>query len=154
MEQEKIKKIGESLPIIQLSYRRDSSPTEPITSSKDAFEYLKGVYDENTVMLKEFCYAMFLDAGNRCIGVLKVSEGGLKATVVDATYIFAAAVLSNASGVILSHNHPSMRNKFSAQDILVTKKVCEVLELDNKNLHDHILFLGDCYESMADSGML
>lgn len=51
--------------------------------------------------------SVLLNRANKVLGVTQVSEGGLNSTPVDIRIIMQAAILDNASAIILSHNHPS-----------------------------------------------
>ena len=44
---------------------------------------------------------------SRVLGIVPISEGGISATYVDVRLILQAALLANATQVILAHNHPS-----------------------------------------------
>ena len=80
------------------------------------------IYDDDTLDYKETAYALFLDKANKTIGWLKISEGGTSATIVDPKIIFVTALKCNASGIILSHNHPSGQMKASYEDKNITEK--------------------------------
>ena len=57
------------------------------------------------------------------MGYSKISQGGLSGTVADPKVIFQVALKSNASSIILCHNHPSGNTKPSDNDIQLTKKL-------------------------------
>ena len=64
----------------------------------------------------------------------------------------AAAVNSNATSVILAHNHPNGIALPSRSDRMVTEKIYNALKLINVELCDHIVIADDDSVSMADSG--
>ena len=75
-------------------------------------------------------------------------------TVVDVRIILQTALLAHASGIILSHNHPSGNMVASSSDNAITsklKKACEILDI---TLLDHIILSDTGYLSYADEGML
>src|SRR5713101_8270163 len=56
---------------------------------------------------REMFVVMLLDRKNGVIGLNTVSVGSLSASVVHPRECFKPAILSNASSMLLSHNHPS-----------------------------------------------
>ena len=64
------------------------------------------------------------------------------------------ALLSSASAVILSHNHPSGIALPSREDYTTTRRVQEALATIGVELLDHIIVAEDDYVSLADSGIL
>ena len=69
--------------------------------------------------------------------------------------IFQAAIKSNASGIIVCHNHPSGNLNPSESDTKLTQKIKEAGNLMDIQLLDHlILTTDDNYYSFADNGLL
>jgi len=64
------------------------------------------------------------------------------------------AINSNASGIILAHNHPSGNLKASQDDLNITKKVKEAAKLFDINLLDHLIVTTDGYYSLSDEGLM
>jgi DNA repair protein RadC len=94
-------------PIYKVQRVRDSSQHSEVKRIKtpdDAVgilqKYLQGADRENFVVL-------MLDAKKQVIGINTVSVGSLSSTPVHPREVFKPAILSNAAGVILCHNHPS-----------------------------------------------
>src|SRR5690554_1319529 len=110
---------------IQLSYKSKVKPSQrpKITSSKEAYEILLENWDEDKLEFVEQFKVLLLNRANKVLSVYEVSTGGVTGTVVDAKIIFAAAIKSNASSIILAHNHPSGQIKPSDADINVTRKL-------------------------------
>ncbi len=97
---------------------------------------------------------MLLNRANKVLGVMNVSDGGITGTIVDVKLILQAAILGNASGLIISHNHPSGILSASVQDDFITrqlKKACEVMDIA---LLDHVIVTPESYYSYADEGRL
>ena len=63
---------------------------------------------------------MLLNRGNRVVGILTISSGGTAEIVVDVKIVYATAIISNSSSVILAHNHPSGNLRSSEQDKRLT----------------------------------
>ncbi len=78
-----------------------------ISTSKDCYETLLQVWDENKIELQEEFKVLLLNRANRVTGVYEVSTGGITGTVADPRLILAAAIKSLSVSIILAHNHPS-----------------------------------------------
>lgn len=70
------------------------------------------------------------------------SVGTLTSTPAAPSEVFKAALLSNAAGVILFHNHPSGSIDPSREDIMTTKRLVEAGKILGINVLDHIIVAG------------
>ena len=77
-----------------------------ITKSSDAANYAYSFY-ENDIDIIESFFVLMLNNANNTIGYVKISQGGIAGTLVDALVIAKYVVQSMAKSVILVHNHPS-----------------------------------------------
>jgi DNA repair protein RadC len=144
------------LPLLSLRLVRESEFTYddlPKVSSPEA------VRDVVLPLVKdlpyEICLALLLNTNARVVGIFKISEGGLDATVVDRRKVVQAALLANASSVILAHNHPSGNPCVSRGDVRITKEVAEACEVLGIKLHDHVIVTPDgACTSMFNEGYL
>ena len=68
-----------------------------------------------------------------------VSVGALNASLVHPREMLKSVVLSNASAVMMIHNHPGGTMRPSNEDITVTARMAEVLKLMEVDLLDHII---------------
>src|SRR5690606_5712025 len=103
---------------IQLSYQTKLKPSQrpKITSSKDAYSILLASWDDEKLEFVEQFKVLLLSRANRVLGIFEVSTGGVSRTVADPKLVFAAAIKSSASAIILYHNHPSGQLKPSVGD--------------------------------------
>jgi len=155
----KIKGIGEAKAItiiaaLELGRRRkEQDPEEKpkITSSKDAFDLLKG--DMMDLPNEEF-WVLLMNRANRVVRKKRVSEGGVSGTVADPKIIYKMALEELASGVIVAHNHPSGNLQASQSDLDLTKKLKEAGKFLEIQLLDHIIIANQKYLSFADEGMI
>lgn len=122
-----------------------------LTCSQDVYQYLSPFYRD---LPHEECRVIFLNNAKKIISSLKISEGGISATVVDPKIIFYHAIQHRATGIILSHNHPSGSLKPSKMDINLTNKVKEASKLMDMTLIDHVILTDHGYFSFCDNGML
>lgn len=81
------------------------------------------VLEEMQDLDREMCMTLNLDANNCVLNAHVVSVGGLDRVVVDVKNIMKSALLSNAHGIIMYHNHPSGNSTPSQADFLITEKI-------------------------------
>lgn len=143
-----------SFPQITVSYKdADASKRVKIHSSKESYDIFKTLY-EDCMQHHEECWAMYLNRAGKLLGVSCISRSGMDCTVVDIRIVLQTALVSHASGIILSHNHPSGSTVASTPDNNLTsqlKKGCEAIGIQ---LLDHIILTEDKFLSYADEGML
>lgn len=126
-----------------------------ITNPRIGADIFRSVYNRNGDMeQKESFHALFLTRSNSVLGTAKISEGSATATVVDTHYLLRIALLINAQGIIVCHNHPSGNINPSQTDKKLTedlKKACEFL---NITLIDHLILTAEDFCSFANEGLL
>jgi DNA repair protein RadC len=141
---------------ISISYKPILENNKKITSSKDAYDVIYPLFDENTVALQEHFMVMFLNNANHVIGVYHVSKGGISGTVADVRLILGVALKCAASSIILAHNHPSGNLTPSSADEMLTLKVKHAGEYMDIKLIDHLIVTPSKskYYSFLDEGEL
>lgn len=146
------------LPIISLSvkYSEDVKQSEmiKIKSSLEASEVLRKCFNQDTFFMQEQFIILMLNQSSKVLGYYPLSTGGLTATVVDLRLIFSTAIKTFATGIIISHNHPSGNLTPSEADKNITKKIKAAGELLDIKLMDHIILTDEQYFSFADEGIL
>jgi DNA repair protein RadC len=125
-----------------------------IKSSKDAYDVLLKTWDENKIEFVEQFKVLFLNRGNKVLGIFDVSTGGVSGTVADPKIIFVAALKANCSSIVISHNHPSGNLKPSRQDEELTQKIKQAGQLLDIRLLDHVIVCNEGFYSFADEGLL
>lgn len=140
---------------IQLKYKPQPL-TETLCTSKEIHQLLKKrVFDEDTIGYKETFKVLLLNNSNKVIGYTNISEGGLTSTIVDVRVIMQTALVSNATTILLAHNHPSGNTHPSGQDDNLTRKIKSACELLDIRLLDHIIVTPyESYYSYQDEGRL
>ena len=103
---------------------------------------------------REEFWAVYLNQSNRIIHKERLSEGGLTGTHVDVRLIMKGALLCNATGIIVSHNHPSCNEKPSKEDNLITEQIKKAADSLNIRLIDHVIITSNTYYSYVENGML
>jgi len=122
-----------------------------IRSSASVFEYFSSLLSD---LPHEEFHVMFLNRANRVIKSERISQGGVSGTVTDVRLILKTAIELLASGMIISHNHPSGNTSPSDSDIRITQKIKEAGALLDIQLLDHIIVTGRDYYSFADNGAM
>ena len=103
---------------------------------------------------KEEFWAVYLNQSNRIIRRERLSVGGIAGTYVDIRLIMKEAILCNATGMIISHNHPSGNENPSPEDNRITEQIKKAADSLNIRLTDHIIITSNTYYSYMDNGML
>ena len=107
--------------------------------------YFSGKRNETVVML---C----MDAKCKVICCKEIAEGSVNNAGVSVRRIVELALASNATTVILAHNHPSGIAFPSSDDIRTTERISKALEAVDVILADHLVFSDKDWVSMAQSG--
>jgi DNA repair protein RadC len=139
---------------VQLSYRSKVPPKlrPKISSSRDAYTILKGLWNTDTIEMREEFKVLLLNRAHKVLGIYNISTGGVAGTVVDPKLVFIAALRGLASSIILAHNHPSGNLQASEQDINLTRKLVQAGKTLEIQVSDHIIITADSYYSFADNG--
>lgn len=110
-----------------------------ITNSKETYAYLKKRLRDYK---NETFAALFLDNQHRIIAYEELFSGTINTATIHPRPIVERVLQLNAAALILAHNHPSGVSAASHQDILVTERLRDALELVDARLLDHII-IGD-----------
>lgn len=100
----------------------------------------------------EMVYLLCLDAKCKVLTCKQVGEGSVNSANVPVRRIVEIALASNASSVILAHNHPSGLAIPSGDDIQTTYRIAQAMEAVDIKLVDHLIFTESDHISMSLSG--
>lgn len=99
--------------------------------------------------------ALWLDAQNRLLQADILFTGTLTQTAVYPREVVKMALIRNAAGVILAHNHPSGIAEPSRADELLTTNLKQALAMIDVKLLDHFIVAGNALPlSFAERGLL
>lgn len=118
-----------------------------VLNSETCVEYLLNLFDGKK---REYFYMISLDAKDRIISEDLIFEGGFESVTMDVDKIIRIAVKTDASCVVLAHNHPSGIAKPSNADIVATQALARALHMVNVRILDHVIVADGMCESMSD----
>jgi len=113
----------------------------------DAFRFLEG-------RTKEQFWMAILDGRHSIVGIHRVSEGTVGASLVHPREVFLPALHAAASAIIVVHNHPSGHPDPSEEDIAVTKRLIESGRLLGIPVLDHVVIGRGRFTSLRREGLV
>jgi len=122
----------------------------PLGSPEAVYGYVAGRFIGRT---KEELLVLPLDARGRLLGAPATIAGTVLTVSVRPAEVFREAVVLEATGVILVHNHPSGDPTPSPDDIRVTKELAAAGRLLGIDLVDHVIVGLNRYVSMRRDGI-
>lgn len=125
-------------------------PDVQISRSQDIYALMSPMSNEP----QEVVSVILLDTKNIVIGICEVSRGGTSSTLVEAQTIFRPALLSNATGIIIVHNHPSGNIEHSPDDMKLSRVVEENAKMLGIRMLDFVIIGHRQYKSFADEGLI
>ena len=150
--------IGESaavflklVPAFVYKAQRSAGQETILNSTEKAGRYLLSCFAGER---NEVIYQLCLDRKGKLLACKRLSEGGSAAAELNIRRLVENALLTSASAVILSHNHPSGIALPSREDYATTQQAQDALRTIGVELLDHIIVAEDDYVSLADSGIL
>lgn len=91
-----------------------------------------------------------LDIKNKVNSFSQVTRGTVNQSIAHPRDVFQRALLSNASRIIIAHNHPSGVVKPSNNDEETTKRIKQAGDLLGVQLLDHLIVTDDSYYSFRE----
>ena len=127
------------LRVVYTDVRSAGPPFLQVGRPADAASLLQHRLESESV---EVCVLLLLNTKNRVMAVHELSRGTLDACVVHPRDVFKVALLANATGVIVAHNHPSGDPAPSADDVALCMRLRRCAELIGVDLLDFMI-IGD-----------
>ncbi len=126
--------------------------------------YLKSMSDAASVarflrpiigaLAQETFVVVLLDARNRLIGVHIAATGSMTQAIVEPASVFRAALVAGAVSVVLAHNHPSLVETPSADDVALVRRLVEAGQLLGLPVLDHLVVTDAGHYSFAEHGLI
>ena len=141
-----------AVPVVRLALVREGGASyvgEPIRSPGDAAALLTPHLQDAS---REVVMALLLDIRHRPVGLHLVSIGSVNSSMLPPAEVLKAALLANASAVIVAHNHPSGDAEPSPEDLAVTTRLREAGPLLGIELLDHLIVGAEGWVSLKERG--
>lgn len=100
----------------------------------------------------ETVFLLCLDAKCKVLGCKMVGEGSVNSANIPIRRVVEIALNTNATTVVLAHNHPSGLALPSADDIQTTLRLAKAMAAVEITLADHIVVADNDFVSMTQSG--
>lgn len=150
-----------SLAELKVSYRRGRPKTDKqermpflVSSPVSCEKYLRSVWDDDTMELREEFILLCLNGANEVLGWVKLHTGTFNHSPVDLRLVLGIALLTASSAVIVAHNHPSGNLTPSPEDLALTRRLKDAGALIGVNVLDHLILTRDGYWSFNESTWL
>lgn len=116
--------------------RRHARSTLALQSWTHLTDYLAlNALSERTEVFR----VLFLDRKNRLIRDRIMARGGIDHVPVHVSEVLRAALMLDASALILCHNHPLGDPQPSQADIDLTRRLVDACKLMEIVVHDHVI---------------
>jgi len=119
----------------------------PIKASAQAAGYLR---EDLRNLDHEESWILLLNSANLPLAKKMITVGTIKSIQIDHRRIIKEALLTNATAIILFHNHPSGTPAPSVADINETNKLRKACDIFDISLLDHIILTDESYYSFAE----
>jgi DNA repair protein RadC len=129
--------------------RREESPV--LDNPATVVNFMR---ETNRLLSVESFQALLLNTRKRLIRVEEISDGTLDTILVHPREVFRAAIVANAAGIVLVHNHPSGDPTPSAADIKVTRDLIRAGQLLKIEVVDHVIIGRATAERVKDYASL
>lgn len=127
-------------------------PESKLDCSQKIVMMLNSVFDLKNET-EEHVYLICFNNKIRLNGIFELSHGTVNASLVTPREVFQKALLCNASGIVIAHNHPSGDTTPSSCDREITDRIKSAGELMSIKLVDSII-VGTDYYSFKDNKLL
>ncbi|GEN12691.1 DNA replication and repair protein RadC [Myxococcus fulvus] len=107
-----------------------------------------------TGLRREVFHVLCFNTRNVLVHDARVAEGTMNTCPVDPREVFAAALVSRATAIVLAHNHPSGDPEPSVQDVALTRHLVAGARLLNVKVLDHLVVGDGGFVSMLERGLL
>lgn len=124
----------------------------PLCTSNNVAELGRkmGIHENAEEVFCVFC----LNTKGYVVAFHEVLRGAIDSSLVHPREVFKRALLSNASSIILLHNHPSGESEPSCEDIKTTRRLVDAGKLLGIPVLDHIVLCDDNYTAMSLEGII
>lgn len=130
---------------VSLGFAVRSRVGDEIRVAEDARSYLSSLAESE---IEEF-WVLALSPSKRVLAHKMLFRGTVDACMVHPRDVFRFAIISNASSIIVAHNHPSGEAYPSDQDLKTTEQMVRAGKLLQIPVLDHLLLTKTDFVSFA-----
>lgn len=124
---------------------------QQITSSETIFRRMR--YKIGNLAHEEI-WILLLNRRNQVIKEICLSSGTSTASLFDVKAAIKHAILENAEGIILTHNHPSGGTVPSESDNKITRELKQASDFMRIKMLDHVIVTAGAFYSYHDNNRL
>jgi DNA repair protein RadC len=108
---------------------------------------------EMSALEQEHLRVILLDRRNRVLEIVEVYKGSVNSSQVRVGELFKEAIRTNASAIIVVHNHPSGDPTPSPDDVAVTRAIAQAGKLLDVDVLDHLVIGQGKWVSLKERGL-
>lgn len=128
------------------------APDEKMTINSPA-DAAALVHYEMSALEQEHLRVILLDRRNRVLEIVEVYKGSVSSSQVRVGELFKEAIRTNASALIVIHNHPSGDPTPSPDDVAVTRAITQAGKLLDVDVLDHLVIGQGKWVSLKERGL-
>ena len=139
------------MELIRKYFQEDIPDDEQIRTSSQIYKRMRhkiGNLDHEEIWM------LLLNRRNQITKEFKLTSGTGTSSVFDTKNALKLAILENAEGIILCHNHPSGTLRPSIQDDKLTNDLKEACKFMGIRLLDHVIITSKDFYSYSDASRL
>lgn len=102
----------------------------------------------------EHILLLLFDAGMHLLEEQLLSTGTVNASLLSPREVYVSAFRSQATHIMLLHNHPGGNPEPSRNDIQITRRIAEIGKTIDIFMLDHIIIGDNSYFSFKESSLL
>lgn len=139
---------------VELTYKPTKNKKGAVITASDAYKLILPTFPDDVIEYREYFKVLMLNHNNEVIAYNTVGTGGITECAADVRLIMQVALLTNATQLILVHNHPSGNLRPSRDDDRLTNQIVEAAKLLRIRVMDHLVISKTDYYSYAENGKI
>lgn len=147
----KIITILSALELGRRSYSKKQDRIIKFTRPQDIYDYYAPLIGN---LKQELFKVAAVDGKNALIKDTTISKGLLDASLTHPREVFKFAIIENAGGLFLIHNHPSGILKPSEDDLKITERLKNAGDLMGIRIIDHVIIAEEGFYSFSEHNLL
>ena len=130
---------------VRVNYVATTEKPFAIKDAGDVADFVRSKLSDNS---REHCLALYLNAVHHVVSYSIISIGTANRAPLHPREVFQRAIISEATAVIIAHNHPSGESTPIPEDLSITARIREAGKLLSIPLLDHVIVTDHSYLSL------